>query len=155
MSVVEYLLIAVIVLLWIGPYLFGRFVRQRSPLNLRSPLPEEGIRVPLSRAYEGLRFLGPPSESTSTPYLFLSEYNLYYRVLGTYERSYDSIREAQAPGMMQLHLLFKDNARYVTFCLYSRSDLQEVLRFLYGKGVPLGARARLLLQKRIESDAAS
>ena len=122
------------------------------PFNLTSPLPENGIAVPIYATFTGharMPFWWACSTNSFNPKLRLFEDELELKVIKTHRRQLKDILVADAYcGMVKTNniiLTWNDTPWTFTANIIQRNWLNQTLEFLARKQVPLSPRAARLL----------
>jgi hypothetical protein len=123
-------------------------------ITIPDHLPLEGLKIPLRAA-----FTGPKStpliamyDNSIFPLLKLYEDGLEFRVFIKRRKSYADIERVLARQRIwtdNVSILWKDSVFAFTANVRGKELLQELLRFLQRRGVPLGESATRVLQKTI------
>lgn len=112
------------------------------PLDLREPLPPEGVRVPVVEASAGWGIKGSgamvlPSDNSLNPLLQIYNDHLECRVIAKRQVSYDQIVRVDGGGAVNAWLAFHLEGDRSFGARLAAADRNAVARFLRGKRIPL------------------
>jgi hypothetical protein len=123
-------------------------------LEIPSPLPAEGLSIPLRASFGGLKKWLPRalgfSHNNASPVLRLHADHVVCKVVRTVRRPYAEIERVDVLRSFGTHNLIIDwRGSLLNFAANLRQpeDLRQVLRFLDARHVPLSAAARSFMEE--------
>jgi hypothetical protein len=133
----------------------GMMVRRRRQMDalaaqfnpFATPLPLEGVRVPIMAAYSGRKGFGPLSTARNNiaPMLTLHEDRVEYRVIFNASKPYSRIEKVDVYWGRKHLKLFFDNGGTFSAYIPNRDLVAMLVRFFQQRGLTLGDAASQLL----------
>lgn len=111
-------------------------------------IPPDGIRVPITFSFTGLRPFGGVlgfSRNNLNPKLTLFDDRMEYRVVLKGSKRYGDIEQVKARGGRELVFYFYSNLLTLTIYAADAEDRITLLNFLRSRGVSLDEKARALV----------
>ncbi|MBL7164389.1 MAG: hypothetical protein ISS57_17515 [Anaerolineales bacterium] len=111
-------------------------------------IPPEGISVPITNSFSGLKPLGGVfgvSRNNLNPKLVLYDDRIEYRVIIKGSKRYGDIEQVKVRGGRQVLFIFYDSLLTLSVWLGNPEDRLTLLNFLRSRGVNLDEKARALL----------
>lgn len=115
--------------------------------NLSSP-PPEGVDVPITMSFSGIKNLGlfGFSRNNLNPWLKLFDDRIEYRVMFKGTKRYPDIEKLSAIGSSQLRFAFYGSIVTLLVWVANPADMPVLLQFFQSRGVALDAKARERIQ---------
>lgn len=111
-------------------------------------IPPEGITVPISNSFSGLKPLGGMfgfARNNLNPMLTLYDERIEYRVIIKASKRYGDIEQVRARGSRQMQFDFFGSLVTLSVWLRNEEDRTTLLNFLRSRGVNLDEKARALV----------
>ncbi len=111
-------------------------------------IPPEGINVPISHSFSGIKPLGGVfgvSRNNLNPRLILYDDRLEYRVILKGIKRYGDIEQVKIRGGRQVQFAFYGSLLTLSVWLTNAEDRLTLLKFLRSRGINLDEKARALV----------